>query len=144
MALFINDNESAKKIVANAAGRLDYQADDKGFFPKEMERTISLHYTAFAMEAFFIIAKMSNKTGFDLWNYTTPTGKSLTRSFNVLKPYFTNEKSWEGEQIKDYDFADGYLLLLEAAKQYNCKDCVQAVTKLAGDRASQLRLFLLY
>jgi hypothetical protein len=144
MALFTENTDLAKKVVANAAGRLDYQADDKGFFPAEMVRTISLHYTAFAMEAFFIIAQMSDKTGFDLWNYTTPSGKSLQRSFTALKPYFANEKKWEGEQIKDYEFEDGYLLMREAAKHYGCRDCEQAVKNLAGDKAARLRMNLLY
>jgi hypothetical protein len=144
MALFTENTNLAKKVVANAAGRLDYQADDKGFFPAEMVRTISLHYTAFAMEAFFIIAQMSDKTGFDLWNYTTPSGKSLQRSFTALKPYFANEKKWEGEQIKDYEFEDGYLLMREAAKHYGCRDCEQAVKNLAGDKAARLRMNLLY
>lgn len=144
MALFTENTDLAKKVVANAAGRLDYQADDKGFFPKEMERTISLHYTAFVMEPFFIIASMSDKTGFDFWNYTTPTGKSLKKSFTVLKPYFANEKEWEGQQIKPYEFEDGYLLMREAARHYSCKDCAQAVKKLAGDKAAGLRMNLLY
>jgi hypothetical protein len=144
MALFTENTDLAKKVVANAAGRLDYQADDKGFFPAEMARTISLHYSAFAMEAFFIIAQMSDKTGFDLWNYTTPSGKSLQRSFTALKPYFANEKKWEGEQIKDDEFEDGYLLMREAAKHYGCRDCEQAVKNLAGDKAARLRMNLLY
>jgi len=144
MALFIDSVDLAKRISLNAAGRLDYQADDNGSFPAEMARTISLHYTAFAMNAFFTIAQMSEKTGFDLWNYTTPTGKSLQKSFTVLKPYITNEKKWEGEQIKDYEFDDGYMLLMDAAKHFNCKDCEQALKRLAADKAPRLRINLLY
>ncbi len=144
MALFIDSTELAKRIVNNAAGRLDYQADDKGFFPAEMQRTISLHYTAFVMEPFFIIANMGKQTGFDLWNYTTPSGKSLKKSFTVLKPYFSNEKKWDGEQIKDYEFEDGYMLLMEGAKQFGCSDCVAAVQRLAADNGSRLRINLLY
>jgi len=142
MALFIGDTELAKAIVENAAGRLDYQADDKGFFPAEMQRAISLHYTAFVMEPFFIIANMAKQTGFDLWNYTTPSGKSLKRSFTVSKPYFSNEKNWDGEQIKDYQFEDGYMLLMEGAKQYGCSDCAAAVQRLAADKGPRLRINL--
>ena len=108
MALFVDSTDLAKRIIANAANRLDYQVDEKGFFPKEMERTISLHYTAFVMNAFFAIANMSEKTGFDFWNLTTPSGKSLKKCFTILKPYFADEKNWEGEQIKPYDYEDGY------------------------------------
>ena len=81
LALFIDSIDLAKRIVANACDRLDKQIDENGFFPAEMERTISLHYTAFVMNAFFIIARQSEKTGFDFWNYTSPSGKSLKKSF---------------------------------------------------------------
>jgi len=144
MALFIDSADLAKRIVSYAAGRLDYQSDNNGAFPAEMARTISLHYTAFVMNAFFNIARMADKTGFDLWNYTTPTGKSLKKSFTVLKPYIANEKAWEGEQIKDYDFEDGYVLLLDAARHFACKDCDEAVKRMAGDKAARLRINLLY
>ncbi len=87
-------------IVTNAANRLDYQVDENGFFPKEMERTISLHYTALQWMHFLLLLQMSEKTEFDFWNLTTPSGKSLKKCFDVLKPISANEKKWEGEQIK--------------------------------------------
>lgn len=144
LALFVDSTDLAKRVIASAASRLDYQVDEKGFFPKEMERTISLHYTAFVMNAFFAIANMSEKTGFDFWNLTTPSGKSLKKCFTVLKPYFADEKNWEGQQIKPYDFEDGYVLLREGEKHYKCKDCAQAVQRLADDKAPRLRINLLY
>lgn len=144
LALFIDSTDLAKRIIANAANRLDHQVDEKGFFPKEMERTISLHYTAFVMNAFFTIAQMSEKTGFDFWNLTTPSGKSLKKCFTVLKPYLADEKNWEGEQIKPYEFEDSYLLLREGEKHFKCKDCAQAVQRLADDKAPRLRINLLY
>lgn len=144
MSLFIDSMELANKIVLNAADRLDKQMDCKGFFPAEMARTTSLHYTTFALEAFFKIAQMAEKTGFDFWNYTTPSGKSLKKAFEVLKPYLTKEKKWEGQQIKDFDFEEGYPLLLQAVSHFECKDCENAVKQLAGDKATRLQLNLLY
>jgi hypothetical protein len=144
MALFIDSVDLAKKIVTNAASRLDKQMDDKGMFPLEMERTISLHYTTFVVEAFFMIASMADKIGIDLWNLTTPSGKSLKKAFETLKPYLIQEKQWEGQQIKEFETEEGYPLLLEAANRFNCKDCTQAVKRLAGDKASRLRINLLY
>jgi hypothetical protein len=144
MALFIGDKAAAKKIILNAADRLNYQADEKGFFPKEMQRTNSLHYSAFAMEAFFNIAQMAGNNGFNFWDLKTASGNSLKKSFKVLKPYLANEKPWNGQQIKPYDFEDGYLLLMEASRHYDCKDCKQAVERLAGEKASRLRINLLY
>lgn len=144
IALFIDSSELAKKIVLNAADRLDKQMDDDGLFPAEMERTISLHYTSFVMNAFFTIAHMAEKIGFDFWKYTSPTGKSLKKAFDKMKPYFIGDKEWEGQQIKEFDKEDAYPLLLDASEHFKCKDCVQAVKKLADDKAPRLRINLLY
>lgn len=144
LALFIGDHAQAKKIVLNAAERLDKQMDKDGRFPKEMERTISLHYTVFAMEAFFTIARMAEKTGIDFWSMVTPSGKSLKKGFDVLKPYITQEKNWEGQQIKDYEQEEGYLLLMEASSKFNCKNCIQAIKNMAGDKGDRLLINLLY
>jgi len=144
LALFTENKELAKKIVLNAATRLDRQMDNEGKFPKEMERTISLHYTVFAMEAFFTIAQMAEKIAVDFWSMVTPSGKSLKKGFEALKPYITQQKKWEGQQIKDYEQEEGYPLLMKAASHFNCKDCTQAVKDMAGDKAERLRINLLY
>ncbi len=144
MALFIADKEQAIKIVASAQDRLDKQMDNEGRFPKEMERTISLHYTSFVMNAFFNIAQMAEKTGVDLWNYQSASGKSLKKAFETIKPYLLEEKEWEGQQIKAFDFEDGYPLLMEAAARYGCKDCEAGLKKNAGEKAPRLRLNLYY
>ena len=144
IALFIDSSDLAKKIVKNVANRLDNQVDENGFFPAELERTISLHYTCFVMDAFFLVAHMSEKTGFDLWKYTSPSGKSLKRCFEVLKPYLVKEKNWEGQQIKDFDYEEGYDILMNAAEHFKCNDCVEEVKRLADEKAPRLRINLLY
>lgn len=144
MALYIGDEQQAKNIALNAAERLDAQMDDAGRFPKEMERTISLHYTNFVMLAFFDIAKMSGKAGVDFWNITTPSGKSLQKAFAEMKPYLTKEKAWHGQQIKSFNTEDAFPILLDAAVQWNCASCKEDVNKLAAENAAKLRFNLLY
>lgn len=144
-ALFIDSTDLAKKIIVNAINRLNEQMDEGGKFPKEMERTISLHYSAFNLEAFFLIAAMAEHVGIDFWNYTSPKGNSLKKGFDTLKPYLTNQKKWEGQQIKDFDFEeDAYPLLAMAASKMDCFDCKIALKKLAGEKAGELRLNLLH
>ena len=92
LALFIDSTDLAKKIVANATKRLDSQMDAEGKFPLEMERTIALHYNVFNLHAFYMIAGMAEKLGFDLWNYKGPSGASLKKGFNYFYPYITKEK----------------------------------------------------
>lgn len=143
MALYTDNMDLAKKIVLNAENRLDKQMDDAGKFPKEMERTISLHYTAFVMNAFFTIAQMAEKTGTDLWAYTSPSGKSLKKGFDALRPYISKEKEWEGQQIKEFEYEDGYTLLVQGYR-FGCKKCNETIKALAGDKGERLRINLLY
>jgi len=144
MALFTENKELAKKIVLNAADRLDKQMDNDGKFPKEMERTTSLHYTVFVMDAFFTIAQMADKAGIDLRTMKTSSGKSLKKGFDALRPYISQEKTWEGQQIKEFDYEEGYSLLMEAAIHFNCNNCKETIKAIAGDKAERLRINLLY
>jgi hypothetical protein len=142
MALFTGNMDLAKKVVVSAQHRLDKQMDETGRFPKEMERTISLHYTAFVMNAFFTIAQMAEHTGIDLWNYTSPSGKSLRKAFDATLPYLTRKKNWEGQQIKDFDYEDGFTLLIKGDKM-GCNNCRESIKDLAGEKAERLRIVLI-
>jgi len=144
LALFIGDTGQAKKISLNAQERLDKQMDNDGRFPKELERTISLHYTVFAMDAFFTIAKMSESIGIDWWSYTSPSGKSLRKGFDSVKPYITREKEWDGKQIKPFEFDEGYNLLVKAEQHLDCKSCIDKMKKIAGENRDRLLINLLY
>ena len=144
LALFTENKELAKATVENATKRLDSQMDSEGKFPLEMERTIALHYNVFDLLAFYMIASMAEKTGFDFWNYKTPSGASLKKGFDYLYPYITKQKEWHGQQIKPYEFEEGYPLLMMSAAKYNCKDCRDKVMKIEGDDAAKLRENLIY
>ena len=144
IALYIDSANLAKRIVENAKDRLDKQLDNEGMFPKEMERTISMHYTSFVIEAFFNIAQMADKTGVDFWSYTSPSGKSLQKAFATFSPYLLQDKQWQGQQIKPYEFEESYQLLKTGAGHYSCKKCDQGVKDLAGDKYARLREQLIY
>ncbi len=141
--MYTENKELAAAVVKNAAGRLDQQMNDDGFFPKELARTISLHYSTFVLHAFFAIASMAEHTGTDFWNMVTPSGKSLKKAFAVIRPYLAREKDWEGQQIKPFTFEDGYPVLYEGAKHFNCKNCKEDVKRMAGDKAPRLLLNLI-
>jgi hypothetical protein len=144
LALFVDSTALAKTIVQNAMDRLDKQMDDGGRFPLEMERTMSLHYTSFVMNAFFTIAQMADKTGLDLWTYTSPSGKSLRKGFDQLVPYLLQEKTWDGQQIREFNYDDGILLLKEGSARYACRKCEAGIKLAAADKAERLRIHLLY
>ncbi len=141
-ALYIDSARLAGSIVESAKERLEKQMDKNGFFPLELERTTSLHYTVFVMDAFFYIAKMAEKTGADLWNYTTPSGNSLKKGFETLRPYLAGEKQWEGPQIKPYDKEESLFILSEGYR-FGCRRCQDDIKQLAGDKYPRLLLLLL-
>jgi hypothetical protein len=143
-AIFVDSTALAKKIVANAITRLDKQMDEMGSLPREMERTIALHYSVFALQAFFYVAQMAETIGVNVWQQTTPSGKSLKKAFDFQKPFISNEKPWTGQQIKPYEWEESYPLLLTAKAKFNCNDCKAAVDKLAGDKQDKIIEKLLY
>jgi Alginate lyase len=144
MALFVDSTQLARKIVSSAMDRLDKQMNAAGRFPLEMQRTISLHYSVFVMNAFFTIAQMADEVGMDLWSYTSPAGKSLKKGFDELLPYLLQEKQWDGQQIKEYSADDGFPLLKAGAAKFNCKKCEEGIRRAAADKADRLRIHLLY
>jgi hypothetical protein len=144
MALYCDSTELARRVITSARARLDQQMDAEGRFPKEMERTIALHYNTFDLDAFFMIASMSEKLGTDFWHYKTPSGKSLQLGFEFLYPFLSKEKEWTGQQIKPFEFGEGYPILLHAAKKFACAHCPAAVDRIAGEEAPLLREKLLF
>jgi hypothetical protein len=86
---------------------------------------------------------MAEIMGMDMWSYTSPSGKSLKKAFDELLPYISKDKEWEGPQIKDFDFEDGYTLLVQGYR-FGCKKCDQTIKNLAGDKAPRLLINLLY
>lgn len=144
IALFTDNKAAAIKIVDNATGRLNSQMDADGKFPLEMERTIALHYNVFDLHAFYMIAAMAEKLGMDVWNYTGPQGASLKKGFDYFYPYLIKEKEWTGQQIKPFEFDEGYPLLLTSGQKFSCKNCSGAVKKLAGEEWEKRRENLIY
>lgn len=144
IAMLTGNEEAAKSIVTNLTKRLDSQMDAEGKFPLEMERTIALHYNVFDLHAFYMAAAMAEKIGVDLWHYTSPSGASLKKGFDYFHPYLTKEKPWTGQQIKPFDFDEGYPLLLMSAEKYGCAKCREEVKTLAGLDAEKLRENLMY
>ena len=62
IAQYVDSTKMANKIVQRAADRLAKQTDANNLFPYELERTTSLHYSVFIMNAFNIIAVLSENT----------------------------------------------------------------------------------
>ena len=141
-ALFTKNNKAAKATIESVKERLEAQMDETGFFPLEMERTISLHYEAFILEPLFWIAQMGSFLNEDLWNYETPKGKSIKKGFEVLVPYLANEKDWIGQQIKPFEYDEYSSLLAKGNYKYKCPNCLTGFYKNLDKKADQSILHL--
>ena len=133
-ALFCHKNEIAKSTVESLKRRIEDQMDTSGFFPLELKRTISLHYSAFIIEPLFLAAQMSLSADDDLWNYNPASGKSLKKAFDVLMPYLSKEKEWFGQQIKAFDFSvNATPLLAKGLYKYHCKTCREGIYRVCDN-----------
>jgi len=144
LALFIDSSRLAKEIVYHAQERLDKQMNNSGRFTQEMDRTTSFHYSVFIMDAFLTIAAMAEKTGIEMWKYKSPSGKSIRRGFEALLPYLSKQKKWDGQQIKEFDYEEGYLLLTMGSLHFGCTSCNKVIKDIAGTMEQKLLLRLLY
>ncbi|MFC4262052.1 alginate lyase family protein [Ferruginibacter yonginensis] len=142
-ALFTDNKAVANETVTRAAARLDKEMDDKGFFPYELQRTTSMGYSVFILNAFNVIAELSTQTDLNLWKFTTPSGKSLQKGFDAMLPYLSKKQAWTGQQIKPFTYGDAVPLLWKAISHYDCKSCTNAIKEITGDAYKGLLINLL-
>jgi hypothetical protein len=100
-AFFIGDTARAREIVTAAKERIGWQITAEGRQPIELERTRSMHYSGFNVEALSRLAEIGVKVGVDLWNYRSPEGGSLVAAIDNLARYLGTGEKWPGQQIDD-------------------------------------------
>ena len=118
LALVLGRTELAKEIAEAAKSkRITVQIESEGRQPLELERTASLSYSRFNLEAWFALATMSEHIGVDLWHSRLANGQhAFTKALDFLLPYVVNPpKAWPYEQIKPVNQADFAPLLRQAA-----------------------------
>lgn len=96
--------------------RLGAQIAADGSLPEELARTLSLHYSTFALEALAVADALTAGDGWSLWNYTSPEGRSLRQAVEFLRPYWLDPAAWPHRQIKPFDPSRGALILHAAGR----------------------------
>ena len=117
-ALFTGDHNKAKQLAEESKKRLDSQLTKEGKQPLELERTNALGYSTMNLRGWFTVATLAEKTGVDLWNYTTSQNVTIRTAFDWLLPYALGEKKWEYQQISKYNRTEIYPLILQAANTF--------------------------
>jgi Alginate lyase len=143
MALFADSIELAGKIVSRAVDRLDRQMDTSGLFPLELTRTTSLHYSVFILNAFIVVAELSEQTSVNVWTVETSSGKSLKKAFQALLPFITREKPWPWPQIHEFNFYNAVPLLVVDISKFHCPSCVEGLKNIEGKNYERSLFMLL-
>lgn len=65
-----------------------------GSFPLEINRTKPYGYSLFNLDAMTMICLILSDNKNDLWNYTTPDGKSIGKGIEFMYPYVADKDRW--------------------------------------------------
>ena len=117
LALALGRTADAKKILAAApAKRIARQIEPDGRQPLELERTKSLSYSLFNLEALLLLARFGENVGVDLWAFSTADGRSLRAALRYLAPFADPAKRWPKQDIEVADRVRLLPLLVEALR----------------------------
>jgi hypothetical protein len=98
-ARYTDDTARVRQIVEAARERIGWQIKPDGSQPIELERTRSMHYSGFNIEALSRLAEIGRTMNVDLWNYSAPGGGSLRAAIDHLAKYIGSDEKWPGQQI---------------------------------------------
>ncbi|HTI07618.1 MAG TPA: alginate lyase family protein [Puia sp.] len=73
---------------------LPNQLAQDGSFPQELRRTKPYGYSIFNLDAMTTICQLLSTPQDDLWNYTTPDGRSIKKAIEFLVPYLADKNKW--------------------------------------------------
>jgi hypothetical protein len=76
--------QQPRELVNEAKARIGWQITAAGEQPIEMERTRSMHYSGFNVDALSRLAEIGRLLGIDLWHYQAPEGGSLRKAIDHL------------------------------------------------------------
>lgn len=142
---WLGDRERAREIAEHSlAPRLAGQIAEDGSLPLELERTLSLHYSTFALEAVALSASLTADTGYSLWSYRSPEGRSLEQVVTWLEPYYREPATWPHRQIKPFDRDRGARILYAAGRALDRGDWVRTAREIGCRPEKYDFLSLLY
>jgi hypothetical protein len=98
-ALFVGDRKLAEGVVSGVRDRIGAQIQADGSQPSELQRTRSLHYSNFNVEALSRVAEMGRHLDIDLWHYQAPGGGSIARAVDRIAPFVQDQAAWPGPQL---------------------------------------------
>ncbi len=116
IALFVDRQDIARDILQEVRDvRVAKCIAPDGRQPQELERTRSLHYSLFSLEAFLTCARLSEQVDVDLWNWQAANGASLRGGLNYVVPYLADQDGWPYPEMDVFALPDRGAQLLALA-----------------------------
>lgn len=132
IAVFVDEREFARQIVNSAkTNRIAKCIEPDGSQPAELVRTKSLHYSVFNLSALSVLARIGERVGIDLWNYSSEDGRSIRRGLDFVRPYLAGDKPWQHEQISKMTVSPSDVgLFFMASNRYQQPQYLQILERL--------------
>jgi hypothetical protein len=133
----LTGNEEVKKLCRDRFKTifLPTQMADDGSFPLELKRTKPYGYSLFNIDAMCNLAQILSTPEDNLWNFTTPDGKSLKKGMEFIFPFIADKSKWPF--AKDIYIWDEWPVrqssLLFAGIAYGNNDYINTYLKLAAN-----------
>jgi len=126
---------------------LPQQVDHLGRFADEITRTKPYSYSLFNMEAFALICHLLSTPEEDLWEYSTPDGRSTRLALEFIYPHWKDKSTWPfPPDIQHFDELPvrGSALLL-AGRRYQNREYIDTWSSLPADSEVQevIRTFVI-
>jgi hypothetical protein len=111
VASFVEDEPAQKTVFTFYREHIfPHQIKADGSAPREEQRTRSLSYSAFNLEALTVTCRIAQLQGTDLWGVTAKGGATIATVIDYLQPFITDPKKWSKEQISDFSNDSIYAL----------------------------------
>lgn len=92
--IFTGRCDIAKRLVEDSKRRTGEQITARGFMPVELERTRSLHYSGFSVQAFAETSLLAERFGEDLYDHEVQGAGSVRDSIHLLSSYAGRFDEW--------------------------------------------------
>jgi hypothetical protein len=115
LALYTGETELARSVLEDVPADIAQEFEPDGRQPREIVRTRAWDYSIFDLTAFLHLAAFGDRVGVDLWNYSTPDGRSLRKGLEYLLPFATGEQRFPHEQITEFHPSALHPVLRQAA-----------------------------
>jgi hypothetical protein len=140
VASFVGDDATQKSVFTYYREHLfPHQIRPDGSAPREEQRTRSLSYSVFNMEALTVTCRIAQIHGTDLWSVTSKGGATIATVIDYLVPYLSEPKKWPKEQIGEFS-NDGIYALAFAGMALKRPDYITLYRKLERPDTAWLSL----